>query len=265
MPAKVLFVPHGGGPLPLLGEPGHAELVAFLKQMAARLTVPDAVVVISAHWEADEATVITTPEPELIYDYYGFPPESYRIAYPAPGAPALGRQCRQLIRDAGLCAKEDSERGFDHGVFVPLKLLYPDASIPVTQVSLLSSLDPQAHMAIGRALSPLRDKNVLVLGSGMSYHNLGVILRGRESVPEEADRMFDDWLIDTCCNGAIEASQRMAALSGWEEAPAARACHPREEHLLPLLVCAGVANGAPAELVFSAPLMGRRVSGFLWS
>ena len=264
MPASVLFVPHGGGPLPLLGEADHADMVQFLEQMAVQLPVPEAIVVISAHWEAPTATVISTAAPDMIYDYYGFPDESYRLRYPAPGAPSLARECLDWLGAAGQPVAEDSERGIDHGVFVPLMIMYPDASIPVTQVSLLSNLDAAAHIELGRALAPLRERNVLVLGSGMSYHNLGVLLGRRRSQPQDADQVFDDWLHHACCADDMDEQARLDALTHWAAAPAARACHPREEHLLPLLVCAGLAGGERAQRVFSAPLMGRRVSGFLW-
>ena len=249
--------------MPLLGEPGHAGMVDFLQQMAGQLARPEAIVVISAHWEEAVPTVVSTDSPHLIYDYYGFPPESYDIRYPAQGEPVLAQECASLLQAAGWSARQDSERGLDHGVFVPLKVMYPEADILVTQVSLLSNLDARAHVDLGMALAPLRSRNVLVLGSGMSYHNLGVLLRGRASQPVDADRLFDDWLLETCCGERPDADRR-ARLADWQQAPGARACHPREEHLLPLMVCAGVARGDAAQRVFSAPLMGRRVSAFLW-
>lgn len=264
MPASILYVPHGGGPLPLLGDPGHADMVAFLQSMAAALPEPDAIVVISAHWETEQVSVMTAASPELVYDYSGFPPESYSLRYPAPGAPELAVQCAGWLRQRGFQAREVPGRGLDHGVFVPLRIMYPDAGIPVTQVSLLASLDAQAHLDLGAALAPLRRRNVLVLGSGMSYHNLGVMLGRRPSQPTDADRQFDEWLGHACCSDQIDGEGRLARLAQWQQAPAARACHPREEHLLPLHVCAGLAAGEAATRVYSAPLMGRRVSAFLW-
>lgn len=164
----VLFIPHGGGPLPLLGDKGHQNLVLFLQQIAPSLGQPSAIVVISAHWEESNVTITSGENPSLVYDYYGFPDEAYRIQYPVPGSPSLANKIQKLLHQSGISARLDSRRGFDHGLFVPLKIMFPAAEIPCIQLSLVNSLDPATHIKIGKALAELRKDNVLVIGSGFS-------------------------------------------------------------------------------------------------
>jgi aromatic ring-opening dioxygenase catalytic subunit (LigB family) len=263
--SPVLYLPHGGGPLPLLGDRQHAKLTAFLKTIHSELGQPKAILVISAHWEANSATLTSASQPELIYDYYGFPPESYEIQYPVPGEPALAKDIYQLLRDSGIEARLDPQRGFDHGLFVPLKLIYPEADIPCVQLSLLGSLDPAAHIALGKALTALRGENVVIIGSGLSFHNLRAFF-GHSNSKLHEDVQFDQWLVETCTSESLSTEQRATRLIQWEQAPFARYCHPREEHLLPLHVCFGAAmSDTPvAKQVFNERLMGKRVSGFLW-
>ena len=172
MATGALYIPHGGGPMPLMGDPGHAELTKYLQSLAADGEPPSAIVVSSAHWEAPTPTITSAPNPELYFDYYGFPPETYEYRYPAPGSPELAARIADLLRDGGFAPEFDPDRGLDHGVFVPLMLMYPDAAIPVVQVSLVDGLDPATHIALGEALRPLLDGTVLLLGSGMSFHNM---------------------------------------------------------------------------------------------
>jgi len=263
--SPVLYIPHGGGPLPLLGDPQHAALTAFLQNIRNLLDTPKAILLISAHWEESLATLTGANQPELIYDYYGFPPESYEIEYPAPGAPDLSQHIASLLDQQGIKARLDPERGFDHGMFIPLKLMYPEATIPVVQLSLLSSLDPFEHIALGKALSAIRQENILSVGSGLSFHNLRAFFRP-SVLPENTDIQFDRWLVDTCTSTGLSMEQREERLIDWEQAPFARDCHPREEHLLPLHVCYGMAaaGSEAATLVFNDVIMGRQVSGFLW-
>jgi aromatic ring-opening dioxygenase catalytic subunit (LigB family) len=169
---KVLFIPHGGGPLPLLGDKGHHELVEFLTRIAPTLARPSAILLISAHWEEDRATITSGETPALIYDYAGFPDEAYKIKYPALGNTQLAEKIFNLLQNNGVEAKLDNNRGFDHGLFVPLKIMFPDGSIPCVQLSLLSNLAPKAHIRIGKALSELRNENLLIIGSGFSFHNM---------------------------------------------------------------------------------------------
>lgn len=262
----VAFLPHGGGPWPFvdLGFPrgDQDELAAYLQSVRALPPVPPrAVLVISAHWEEKVATLMTSPRPPMLHDYYGFPPESYQLTWPAPGAPALATRVQELLTQAGIPSATDDARGFDHGTFVPLKLTYPDAAIPTLQLSLLASLDPAAHLALGRALAPLRDEGVFIIGSGMTFHNLRAFFdrsgRGKP-VAEE----FDAWLRAAATAAPGERDRQLTA---WERAPAARAAHPREEHLLPLLVCVGAAGTDPGTLAYNGTFAGLRLSAYHFS
>lgn len=265
MPAcrpTVVYLSHGGGPLPLLGDPGHAALVAFLQGLPARLERPEAILVVSAHWEEPVATVQGAARPPMLFDYHGFPEEAYRLDYPAPGHPELAGRIAGRLREQGLAARIDDGRGFDHGLFVPLMLMAPDAEIPALQLSLLSSLDPAAHLALGRALRELGEDRLLVVGSGFSYHNLRAFFSRDPGAPDPENEAFQDWLVGTC-TGDLPQAERERRLLEWERAPGARRCHPREEHLLPLHVCAGLAEG-PSELVFDDRVFGKRCVAFLW-
>jgi aromatic ring-opening dioxygenase catalytic subunit (LigB family) len=209
---------------------------------------------VSAHWEARVPTVTSSSAPPLLFDYSGFPAHTYRLTWPAPGAPALASRVRHLLSGAGFESGEDAKRGFDHGVFVPLKVAYPEANVPTVQLSLRAGLDPAEHLAMGRALAPLRDEGVLILGSGMSYHNM----RGFNSTAaREHSVHFDTWLGTVTSQ---ERQERDAALAAWTRAPSARESHPREEHLLPLMVVAGAAGDDRGQQVFRDEVMGVVVS-----
>ena len=179
---RALFLSHGGGPLPLLGDPAHTEMVYCLQEIAETIVRPSAIIVVSAHWEAENATVTSGDSPGLIYDYSGFPPESYEIKYPCPGHPSLAISIMKQLGKAGINAHADDARGFDHGLFVPLKIMYPDADIPCVQLSLIKGLDPLAHINLGRALQDLADSSTLLIGSGFSFHNMNAFF-----APETAD------------------------------------------------------------------------------
>lgn len=262
-PGSILYLTHGGGPWPLLGEPRHQELIAFLTSVPQRLIAPEAIVVISAHWEEEEVSLTGSARPEMLYDYYGFPEESYTIDYPAPGQPQLAGEVAEILRQQGVAAHVDPRRGYDHGCFVPLKLMYPAADIPCIQVSLLADLDPERHLRLGEALGALRREGVLFLGSGSSFHNLGSFREPPGGPSRKSNEAFDSWLTTTICDGALNEAERRNRLLHWSEAPAARFSHPREEHLLPLHVCYGIAGG-PAREAFSMEMMHKRVSAFLW-
>ena len=197
--SNVLFIPHGGGPLPLLGDKGHQELVDFLKQITPTLGRPSTILVISAHWEEDIATITSGEIPDLIYDYGGFPEEAYEIKYPALGNPQLADKILNLLRNNGIETKLDNDRGFDHGLFIPLKIMFPDASIPCVQLSLLNSLDSKEHIRIGKALSELRNENLLILGSGLSFHNMRSFFNSNGAT-DEKNEDFEHRLINTCTN-----------------------------------------------------------------
>ncbi len=264
-PAPVMFIPHGGGPLPLMGDKGHKSLIAFLKAIAKELGNPAAIVIVSAHWEEHQVTITGASHPEIIYDYYNFPPETYKIKYPASGHPQLASRIREMINAGGINAHIDEHRGFDHGMFVPLKLIYPEADIPCVQLSMLADLDPLSHIRLGKALAGLREQNILILGSGLSFHNMEAFFSSDTS-NNHKNIDFDDWLLETCSSGSLSPAERETRLSDWEHAPHARYCHPREEHLLPLHVCYGAAcKDTPlAEVIFNDEVLGQRVTGFLW-
>ncbi|MDD3814984.1 MAG: class III extradiol ring-cleavage dioxygenase [Desulfocapsaceae bacterium] len=261
--SSVLYIFHGGGPLPLLGEPSHQEMVAGLQHIATLLAKPSAIIVISAHWEEEQATVTSGANPGLLYDYSGFPQESYEIQYPAPGAPRLARKIYNVLNRSGMKANLTEDRGFDHGVFIPLKIMYPAADIPCVQLSLLNSLNPTEHIQIGKALAGLQEENVLILGSGFSFHNLRAFFSPSTEAIQSMNKSFEQWLIETCSNHNLSEAEREQRLINWESAPAARFCHPREEHLLPLHVCYGIAQ-TPARQVFSLEVTGKQASAYLW-
>jgi 4,5-DOPA dioxygenase extradiol len=260
--AQIVYFSHGGGPLPILGDASHQAMVDFMCQLPARLRKPDAILVISAHWEERVATLLGASAPVMFYDYYGFPAEAYEIIYPAPGSPELAQRIVALLNRHEIPAAVDTQRGFDHGLFIPLKLMYPQADIPMLQLSLLQGLDPAAHIALGKALREFRTENILVVGSGFSFHNLRAFSWQGENVPDAANDAFQNWLIDVC-TGPIPHSEREQRLLAWQNAPSARYCHPREEHLLPLHVCQGMAD-KPATVVFDDYILGKRGVAFLW-
>ncbi|MGA9069150.1 MAG: class III extradiol ring-cleavage dioxygenase [Terracidiphilus sp.] len=257
-----IFLPHGGGPCFFMDWTwGPADTwdstQRFLEGLAATLPAPPkAMVVISGHWEEPAFTASAAQQPELIFDYTGFPAHTYQLTWPAPGAPKLAELVAGLLGKAGLPSGLSAQRGFDHGVFVPLKVAFPEARIPVVSLSLATSLDPAMHLAAGRALAPLREEGVLIVGSGMSFHNLRAYLR-----PEtlERARAFDAWL-----TGAVEASaaERNNLLTEWRKAPFASYSHPREEHLIPLMVAAGAGGDAPGKRIFSDDPMGAAISAY---
>jgi 4,5-DOPA dioxygenase extradiol len=264
MQNKALYIPHGGGPIPLLTGKDHQEMISFLKAVPKTLGDISCIVVISAHWEADVVTITSAENPPLIYDYSGFPDESYEIQYPAPGNPSMANKIYQAFSEHGIDAKLDANRGFDHGMFVPLKLMYPEANIPCVQISLLNSLDAAAHINLGKVLAGIKADNTLFLGSGLSFHNMQAFFgqQGREQ--DEQNEAFEDWLIETCTAENLSEGDRETRLVDWDsEAPYSRYCHPREEHLLPLHVCAGLA-GRQAEKAFDGQVLGKRTTGYLW-
>ena len=255
-----LFIPHGGGPCFFMDwTRGPADTwdktASWLKGLVAGLPErPKAILIVSGHWEEPQFTVGSGAQPGLIFDYYGFPEHTYRLTFDAPGAPALAGRVRDLLTEAGFPTAEDPARGYDHGVFVPLKLATPQADIPVVQLSLRADLDPAAHLAAGRALKPLRDEGVLIVGSGMSWHNM----RGFGPAFTAKSEAFDAWLAQVVADPA----RRDQALRRWDEGPYAREAHPREEHLAPLFVAAGAAEGEPGRQAFHDRAMDVALSGF---
>lgn len=266
MPA--LCIPHGGGPMPLLGDPTHSSLIQWLRTTANDLPRPLSILTVSAHWEERQPTVTSDVQHPLLYDYYGFPEESYKIKYDAPGSPQLAQRIADLLKAAGLSCDFDAKRGWDHGVFVPLKLLYPAADIPIVEMSMLKSLSAEDHLKLGEALAPLRDEGVMIMGSGLSYHNMqGLVFRGRgdTTTTKTASQEFDAYIQDALLNPKHSPQQRRQLLLDWEQGPSARLCHPREEHLLPLMVAAGAAHCGQAQVTFDEELLGAKVSGYIWN
>jgi 4,5-DOPA dioxygenase extradiol len=260
--AQIVYFSHGGGPLPILGDPGHKAMVDFMTWLPSQLHKPDFILAISAHWEERTATLMGAPHPVMFYDYYGFPEESYQITYPAPGSPEYASRISAILASKDIPTNIDPQRGFDHGLFIPLKLMYPQADIPCLQLSLVRGLNPRAHLALGKALSELKNENILVIGSGFSFHNMGAFSWRNPGAPDQANDAFQNWLIDVS-TGPLPQAERVQRLADWEKAPSARYCHPREEHLLPLHVCSGMAEG-PGKLIFDDKILGKRSVAFLW-
>ena len=252
------YITHGGGPCFFMDwDPPDAwdGLRAALEGIAPSLPrTPRAIVVNTAHWEAPEVTIASGARPGLIYDYGGFPPHTYELTYPAPGDPALAERIGHLLAEAGIAHRLDPTHGWDHGVFVPLKVMYPDADIPVVALSLRADLDPEFHLELGRALARLRDEDVLVVASGSSFHHFANF-----GSPRAED--FDRWLNDAV---AAPAAERWDALVHWEDAPAARHAHGREEHLIPLMVAVGAAGDGRARTIFRGPVLDTPMSCWLF-
>jgi hypothetical protein len=249
MKQPVFFLSHGGGPWPWLDGPfrdGFAWLEASLKALPAQLPErPRAVLAVSGHWEEPGFTVSSASRPGMMFDYYGFPEHTYHISYPAPGDPALAVRVRELAAAAGIAVVDDPTRGLDHGTFSMMRPIYPEADVPVVSLSMKASYDPAAHLALGRALAPLRDEGVVILGSGLSYHNLSMF----DARAAQPSRQFDGWLRHTLLD--LEPAARAAALERWDQAPSARLAHPREDHLIPLMFAVGAAADDPGVCIYS--------------
>lgn len=258
------YIPHGGGPCFFMDwNPPHEwdRMASFLRGLSSTLPKkPKAIVMISAHWLEETITITGSLSPELIYDYYGFPPHTYELKYPAKGDPELAQKIADILEVANIPAKIDLSRGFDHGMFIPMMLMFPDADIPTVQVSLNSNLDPQTQMNLGQALEKLRDQEVLIIGSGMSFHNMRAY--GNPSFSSVSDE-FDDWLTKT-----VEAQphERHQAFIQWANAPSARLSHPpaQEEHLLPLMVVSGAASEEVGRKVFSDRVLKTTISAYVF-
>jgi aromatic ring-opening dioxygenase catalytic subunit (LigB family) len=258
-----VYFPHGGGPCFFIDPPPEeptrwVAMAAYLKSLPRLLPEkPDALLIVSAHWEMPQPTILAGERHDLLYDYSNFPPHTYQLTYPAPGAPALGAKVRKLLADAGIESGEERARGYDHGIFIPLKVAFPDADIPILQLSLQNGLDPAKHIAIGKALESVRAENIAVIGSGLSFHNLRALGDPRFDQPA---RDFDRWLTETLCD--VSPAEREKRLERWSEAPAARLCHPREEHFLPLMVAVGAAASEKGRHAFSGTIWGKAVSAY---
>jgi len=243
------FISHGGGPWPYLDGPFRRmfdELEQSLIDIRRELgDAPRAVLVISGHWEEKGIAISSSQQPGMEYDYSGFPPHTYQIKYKAPGSPDLAARVQELLVNGGIPARLDPQRGFDHGTFSIMKPLYPGEDIPLVQLSIDVGYDPALHLELGRLLAPLREEGVLIIGSGLSYHNL---TDARSSEGMEPSRRFDQWLQETLVRSSPE--ERTDRLIKWEQAPLARAAHPREDHLIPLMVVVGAAEDEAGAAVY---------------
>jgi aromatic ring-opening dioxygenase catalytic subunit (LigB family) len=254
-----IYIPHGGGPCFFMDwDPPETwnELESYLRRLPEDIDQkPSAILMISAHWEEGVLQVQGQENPALLFDYRGFPDHTYDLTYPAPGSPDLAARVANLLGDAGHPVNTVMNRGFDHGMFVPMKISWPDADIPVVQLSLRNDLDPAAHLAMGAALQPLRDEGVLIIGSGYSYHNMqsmGAFMKsgGAAKFGDE----FNQWLVGATTDR--DPARRNQALIDWAQAPMALDAHPREEHLLPLHVAAGAAGDDLGRQTFETRIMG---------
>lgn len=249
-PMPTFYISHGGGPWSYMDNPmadRHHGLKQFLMALPTTLAVqPTTILMISGHWEESEFTVMDGDSPGMIYDYGGFPEETYHVKYSAPGQPAVAHRVVELANDAGITIKTHPTRGFDHGTFVPLSVMYPDATIPVVQLSMNKNYDPEAHYQLGRALAPLRNEGVLIIGSGSSFHNLRIFGPQAKTPSQE----FDAWLLETMM---ASPQVRRERLRNWSNAPSARLCHPQEDHLIPLMVVTGAADADSATRVHYDP------------
>ncbi len=260
---KAFYLSHGAGPMPLLGDASHQELVESLATVAASIKRPSAIIVISAHWEEEVVTITHGATPPMIYDYHGFPKQAYTLQYPAPGAPQLAQEIYELFGANQIEAQLDSQRGFDHGLYVPLLLMYPQADIPCLQISLQRSLDAAEHIKMGEALASLSRDGLLVIGSGFSFHNMQAFATPDTVESKAKNEAFEAWLVETCASQSLDEEARTHRLADWESAPFARYCHPREEHLLPLHVCYGMAK-RPCSAYLELSVINKQASMYFW-
>lgn len=242
--------------MPLLGDTGHTEIVRSLRERVPKILKldsatekPRAIALVTAHWSARNPTISSAESHSLYYDYSGFPPETYRLKYPAPGSASVAQEIYTALQEEGLTPEMDGKRGWDHGVFVPMMLIRPEADIPIVQVSVLASEDPEEHFKMGKALLKLRDRNVAVIGSGFaSFHNLRLMFSGVTEDPEfrKRNKAWNDAVADAV--GETDEAKREKKLQAWRKFPGGYEMHPRGagEHLMPLLVCAGAGGEGKA-------------------
>ena len=254
------FIPHGGGPCFFMDwDPPHEwdRMRFFLKGLISNLEEkPKKLVIVSAHWEEETTKVTSNPIPKLIYDFYNFPPHTYELTWKAEGDPILAQKIKELLEKSKIECACDHERGFDHGVFIPLKLALPDADIPTVALSLNKNLDPSHHLKIGSALKLLRSEGVLIIGSGMSFHNLNSMFSGFESVESKS---FDSWLTQSIEGDPLK---RNDLLKNWKLAPNALDAHPREEHLAPIFIASGAAQNERGKKIYTDKVLGAQISAF---
>lgn len=260
----IICIPHGGGPMPLLNDPGHAKLLASWEELGdlIRNLKPNAICVISAHWLKRHPTILNQSNHELFFDYYGFPKETYSVKYPAKGVSKDYQDMIQArLQSCFKTVKIDHNRGLDHGVFIPMKCLVPEADIPVFQVSCLSSMDFNEHAKLGRCLSSLLDDGILLLGSGMMYHNMGYF---RSAAGHRNSQEFHKQVVKILKQeGSIEDKQ--ASFDLFRKTKLFWEVHPSPDHFLPFIVSAAAANWDPNyELQFYDEIMRTYNGTFIW-
>ncbi|MBN2795736.1 MAG: dioxygenase [Clostridia bacterium] len=259
---QVIYCSHGGGPLPILGDASHEKMVTFMEKLPNQLHRPEAIVLFSAHWEAPVITIQNNAKPELLYDYYGFPNASYNLKYPCRLDQELASRIGLLLEKASIEFKYDEKRPYDHGMFIPLLLMYPEADIPVIQVSLKHNLSPSDHLNLGKALQPLLEENILFIGSGFSFHNMGAFDFSGQDVKDPANDAFQEAITHLCCDN-LSKDEKWHGLLNWTTLEGARYCHPREEHLLPLHICVGLSQ-SNGNKIFDDYIIGKRAIAILW-
>ncbi|RDL35692.1 Extradiol aromatic ring-opening dioxygenase [Venustampulla echinocandica] len=270
--APVVAVCHGGGPMPILNDPGHAGLIKSMRTRVPEIlglgtaSAPRAIVLVTAHWDERNPTISNGKKHSLYYDYHGFPPETYKLKYDAPGSPEVAAEVYDVLQKAGMNPQTDDQRGWDHGVFVPMLLINPAANIPIIQLSVLSSASPAQHYAMGRALAPLRDTGVAIVGSGMpTLHNLRLMFSGaaNDKSVQKRNKEWSDKLTQTV--GLESSQERGEMLNGWRDWVGAKEAHPQggEEHFLPLVVCAGAGGDGKAG-AFGDEVMGTKQFTYYW-
>jgi aromatic ring-opening dioxygenase catalytic subunit (LigB family) len=256
------FVAHGGGPLPLMGE----EPADFLTSFPRNLTLEEknmvkTILIVSAHWEENRFTVSSSPKPSMLFDYYGFPPKTYEYKYNAPGNPILARKIQDLLKIHNIECNLDENRGFDHATFVPLILGFPEGKIPVVQISIKSDFDPLDHIILGEVLAEIRNE-VLIIGSGFSFHNLPLFMSGMDSKATAKSEKFDKWLRSAILDNKWEDTKKM--LLEWKKAPEALFAQPREDHFLPLLVVFGASKNCKPISILDTHIYNAKVSSFMF-
>lgn len=259
MPVRmpVVFVAHGA-PDALLKAP---DAVACWQELGRAMPAPKAILAVSAHWQARHPTASLSGAPETLHDFSGFAPVLHRMRYPAPGAPRLAERAAALTAAAGMAAELHPGRGLDHGAWVPLSAMYPQANVPVAQLSLMHDGSPAAHFTLGQALTPLREEGVLILGSGAITHNFAWLDINADSgaPPLEQARTFANWVGDKL------AAHDVAALLDYRSTPYGAAAHPSEEHFLPLFVALGAAgDAAPVRYQPRYAYAGLAMDAYVW-
>jgi 4,5-DOPA dioxygenase extradiol len=230
----IIFLSHGAPTLMIEDVPARD----FIKGLGPRLRPARAVLCISAHWETERPSITAVEMPTTIHDFFGFPEQLYRLDYPAHGSPELAMEVRKVLSDAGIASDLDRSRGLDHGAWVPLSLMFPEADVPVIQLSIQHHLDPAKHYELGRALAPLMKEGILILGSGGAVHPLGYFTpRFDGSPPERWAIDFERWLTEK-----VEKKDHQALMAYRQQAPYPERAHPRPDHYMPLLVAAGAAG-----------------------